>query len=200
MRKAIVILALAALCTATAGTAAAQDVNAVNTPLLQAAQHSLDEFVKTKAPTPFEFALVDLEHVKVAAVPGAERDRVSGAWFGLFRALDAVKDPSFDPKDVPQLHLVPPPDRGVIYPAGVDPSALSDPAARATYQQALSENQTKAKRFAAAYPLYDLDTRAQAAFRLYRASAYTTSAADAADLRRALGTSGLSAVRQKALF
>jgi hypothetical protein len=199
MQKVFLTIALAAICAFPARAQTAENVGTANAPLLQAAQRSLREFVQTKAPMPFEVALANLAAVKVAAVRGAERDKMTQAWFALFHALDSVKDPGFDPGDLPQLDLVPPPDRGVIYPAGVDPRAISDPIARAKYQKSLSANRAKAVRFAAAYPLVDLDTRAKAEFLFYRERAYTSTPSDTADFHRLLVKSGLTAARKKSL-
>lgn len=156
-------------------------------------------FVRTRAPATFERALTSLELVSAPRERGPQRDHVTDAWFALLRALDEVSDPAFNPNDLPQLHLIPPPDHGVVYPAGVDPRAISDPVARATYEAALRDNSRKSAQFAAQYPLRELDARATSAFTRYRSRAYAATVVDGSDFARLLEKSGLSAARRKSI-
>jgi hypothetical protein len=166
---------------------------------LEKAGQSLQVFVRTRAPATLEHALTSLELVETPPTRGPRRDRVTDAWFALLRALDMAKDPAFDPDDLPKLHLIPPPDHGVVYPAGVDPRAISDPAARAAYEAALRDNARKSARFVAQYPLHELDARATSAFARYRERSYAATPVDAADFARLLGKSGLSTARRSSI-
>lgn len=162
----------------------------------QAGRH-LREFGRTKAPGALRHALLELEAVNAPRTPGSERDRVTNTWFSLFRALDGVKEPAFDPKDVPQLHILAPTVNGVTYPAGVNPAAITDPVARSKYAAALRENQAHSARFATGYALNDLDTRATGAFHRYRRRTYAATNGDTTDFARLLLHSGLTTVRKQ---
>lgn len=65
-------------------------------------------------------------------------------WLTLLQILDKNLDPNFNPEDVPSMSVVPPASGGVAYPAGADPSLISDPEARAEYEKAVAENRKKA--------------------------------------------------------
>src|SRR5687767_6098912 len=59
-------------------------------------------------------------------------------WLRFLAGLDRSIDPAFDPGAVPVKGATPPPTHGVVHPSGeVDPLTISDPVARAEYEQAL---------------------------------------------------------------
>jgi hypothetical protein len=70
------------------------------------------------------------------------------SWLYLLELLDRFLDPNFDPKDVPQRLVQPPPTRGdVVYPPGTDPALIDDPTARAQYERAITSNREKTIRY-----------------------------------------------------
>jgi hypothetical protein len=69
-------------------------------------------------------------------------------WLSLVAALDRHLDPKFNPNDLPELKVQPPPtSKGVMYPPGVDPAVIDDPKARAEYEKALAARQPKADQY-----------------------------------------------------
>ena len=86
------------------------------------------------------------------------KDKLS-LWFAIFDAMDAEIDPDFNPDNVPELTVAPPPQAG---PAGMDPSNIKDPAVRKAYEEALAANDVKNQRFRYQYALLQEDLNAEA--------------------------------------
>jgi len=65
-------------------------------------------------------------------------------WLHLIQLLDHSLDPDFNPDDVPERAVQPPPtSEGVVYPPGADPALIDDPRARAEYEKAIAANNAK---------------------------------------------------------
>ncbi|MQA36761.1 hypothetical protein [Rugamonas aquatica] len=78
----------------------------------------------------------------------------------IFGALDAEIAPDFDPDEVPELTVEPPPESGL--PAGVAPSSIKDPKVRKAYEESLAANSLKNQRYRYQYALRQEDLRAEA--------------------------------------
>lgn len=69
-------------------------------------------------------------------------------WLRLVDLVDRSIDPKFDPKDLPETTVQPPPtSKGVVYPPGADPALIDDPGARAEYEKARNAGRIKAERY-----------------------------------------------------
>ena len=66
-------------------------------------------------------------------------------WLALLAALDRHLDATWDPADVPDTAAIPPPAAdGSVGFSGIDPAAVTDPAARAAYEAAREALRAKA--------------------------------------------------------
>lgn len=108
-------------------------------------------------------------------------------WLGLIALLDEHLDPDFNPDDVPQLSVQPPPTKeGMIYPPGADPALIDDPKARADYKQAINENQAKTNHYTFQVKLQRLDERITPRAKNFIRNFYTPAAADQEELNKAV--------------
>jgi hypothetical protein len=100
------------------------------------------ELALTKPQPPAPAQTVDLlSFVRPSIAPDAQtRHRFTALWIEAWTRIEAVVDPNFDPRDKP-LRNVPPPLGG--HRAGIDPKEIEDARERATYEEALTENQRK---------------------------------------------------------
>jgi len=80
--------------------------------------------------------------------------------FAIFGALDVEIAPDFDPNEVPELTVEPPPESGL--PAGVAPASIKDPKVRKVYEDSLAANSLKNQRYRYQYALTQEDLRAEA--------------------------------------
>ncbi|MCD4825741.1 MAG: hypothetical protein K8S55_14200 [Phycisphaerae bacterium] len=104
----------------------------------------------------FEFGLVNQIRLGSGKNLDASGKKVSGKeWqvlreqlveyrLHLWRRINKIIDPSWNPKDVPFLNLMP---GGVGYPAGVAPEAIKEPEIRKKYEAALEANRKKSKKY-----------------------------------------------------
>jgi hypothetical protein len=70
------------------------------------------------------------------------RERVK-LWLHAIHRLETSKDSNFNPDDLPQLNIAPPPSTGL--PAGVSPEAIRDEKLRNEYEKAIAANTKKVK-------------------------------------------------------
>jgi hypothetical protein len=116
-------------------------------------------------------SLLEADLATAATDPG-QRKFVVEQWLRVLAALDRHLDPSWNPQDVPQVSLTPPPAGGVTFPSGVDPAAIPDPAARREYEQALQEARNKADAYRFQLELRRADERAMAGLARFLADSY----------------------------
>jgi len=157
----------------------------------------LAAFEKTKNPDPMIEAFdivesfdVNTEHDRVAA-----RREGMTCWMHFFNAVDQAIDPTWDPKDLPELSVTPPPSNGVTFFSGVDPKSLTDPVARAEYERAIQKNRDKVLQ---AY-LHDLDGRAMDSMKRFIATVCAGSEQARIDFETALAASSLTEARRQRL-
>jgi hypothetical protein len=111
------------------------------------------------------------------------------SWLHLLQLLDRFLDPNFDPNDVPQRLVQPPPTRGdVVYPPGADPALIDDPKARAEYEKAIAANREKAVRYRLQIQLGRLNERIPPRAEAFIHDAYTSAARDQDELGTAIET------------
>jgi hypothetical protein len=157
----------------------------------------LHKFQRTNSLHELDQAVANLE---VADVDSIERERTARGWIAVFRTLDGARDHAFDPSDVPAISIIPPTVNGVTHPAGVSPSAISDPIARVQYEKQLSANQAKSERYTFQYGLQRIDKRATASFEFYASRLYSSSASDRDELERLVREGGLTAARSEQIL
>jgi hypothetical protein len=145
-----------------------------------------------------------LEAIEAAeqGVPAGDteaRKRGLALWLFFFAALDRNIDPQWDPKEVPVTGVIPPPSHGIAYPSGVSPSAISDPVARAEYEQALKASKDHAERYRVQLLLRRIDERATAAVERLLGEKYAGSREDWQEFEEILASAQMSDVRKQRL-
>lgn len=110
------------------------------------------------------------------------RERKIELWLKLLNECDEMIDPEFDPNDVPQLNVAPPPGTGLS--AGASPSAIKDPQLRQEYERAIRLNAEKAGRYHVQEKLRDCERNWSAKVTRYITSQYTTDESDVKELDR----------------
>lgn len=116
----------------------------------------------------------------------ALRKETSMLWLRLFAAVDASIDPTFDPNELPRSSVVPPESDGILYPPGVDPSALADPAARREYERLIRENEDKTNNYNLQLMLRRYDRTLSPRGENFIQGAYSRSAEDRKELEDAV--------------
>jgi hypothetical protein len=136
---------------------------------LQHLSTHLRSFQSSRSLQSLRQALADLEGIDLHQADEGTHEQIMNGWTALFGAIDQATDSTFAPTDVPELNLVPPTAGGVTYPSGVDPAAIADPDARASYEADLERNRQKAERYHFQYGLLPIANRAGLSFGSYAA-------------------------------
>ena len=179
--------------TASAATQSNADVHVAS------ALAAIAQFEKTHAVPDLETALKQLELASAGTLGSGDREKILAGYLKLFGAIDRAT-PHLTPGAVPAVNVVPPKVNGVTYPAGVDPSAIPDPAARARYQQELRANDELTDQYIAAMSLHRRDKRALSLFSVFARGAFGKSSADRSELRRQVEQSDLTSARKNKLL
>jgi hypothetical protein len=131
-------------------------------PIEKRVTEKFNEFDVTHNPELLQDALdmIEAVHQNMPISEGDPRKQVLSHWIRFLAALDQRIDPKWDPEDVPETGITPPPSHGVAYPSGVDPAVISDPAVRAQYERDLDASKAKAERYSVQLALHRLDERA----------------------------------------
>jgi len=87
--------------------------------------------------------LVEARPESASGGPGDPASRKSKLvlWLKVLDRIDNKLNRKFDPEDLPSITSEPPPELGL--PAGVDPSAITDPVARTKYEAAMESDRLK---------------------------------------------------------
>jgi len=162
----------------------------MNASTAKAAAH-IDEFVVRRDADLLEAAADSLQAVAVSDEPDPERRRALRAetleqWLRLFAAIDAARDPKFDPGDLPSVRVSPPPVGDMTYPPGVDPSMIKDPAARSEYERSITENRRKTESYNLQTKLRRLDDRLQPRLEAFVHAVFASSKADRQEIEAAI--------------
>jgi hypothetical protein len=165
--------------------------NVVTTQLSQASA-SIAQFNHTHATASLDNALQSLANAGSQRLEGSDRASVTSVYLTLFAAIDQAM-PHLPPGKLPKISILPPPVNGISYPAGIDPSAIPDPQARARYQEAIRENEAFTAQFLKAFSLRQVDMRATMLFSNFAHDAFNSTQTDQNALRHQIEASGLSA-------
>ena len=104
-------------------------------------------------------------------------------WLHLIELLDRHLDPNFNPDDVPERLIQPPPtSKGVVYPPGADPSLIDNPQARAQYEKEIADNQAKITNYTLQVKLRRLDERITPRTKEFIENSYSASEEDQKEL------------------
>lgn len=118
-------------------------------------------------------------------------------WFVILNHIDAKLAPDFDPENVPELSVTPPPETGL--PAGVDPGSITNPRLKAKYEEAIKANQKKAEDYRLQKYLrrheHDIEEQTEA----YISTAYSIAEVDVKEVFLSIAEH-VTAPRRKAKF
>jgi hypothetical protein len=115
------------------------------------------------------------------------RAKCLSVWLNLVQLLDRYLDPNFDPRDVPEKIVEPPPVQGgVVLRPGADPALIADPKARAEYKKAIATNREKAIRFRLQINLHRLNERIPPRVEAFIRNSFSPTPDDQAELRTAI--------------
>lgn len=129
--------------------------------------------------------------------PANTQDKLA-AWLAIFDILDSELAADFNPAEVPQMTVAPPPESGL--PAGVAPDSIKDPAMRKKYKEALSSNGIKNQRYRYQYALLQEAERAEAEVEDYITSVWLAEPALSTSLQRRLDAAKLLPQRRAKLL
>jgi hypothetical protein len=202
------LLSAASLVAILIATAAPTEVNAMseNWKYLQEAQAYAREFENQKTPELLKQACLALEEVLLLEEDNADirgQLRRDSLYLGLqlMDLTDRFLDPEFDPDDVPDRAVQPPPTSdGVLYPPGTDPAKIDDSMARAQYEQAITTNNAKIIHYAFQTKLRRLNERITPRAGEFIRNFYTPAGADQEELKDAIEETIHSARRKEALL
>jgi hypothetical protein len=159
---------------------------------LKEAQADAQGFQDKREPDLLRRAYVALENVILAKEgdPGARaqlRTSSLNVWLRLLELLDRFLDPEFNPDDVPERLVQPPPTSGgVVHRPGADPALIDDPVARAQYEEAIAANKAKTTHYVLQTKLRRLDERIVPRAEAFIRSSYTSDPRDQKELKTAI--------------
>lgn len=163
-----------------------------NQKYLKEAREHAREFEDKAEPELLKQAYLALENVLLLEeddpkVRGQLRADSLYLWLRLIGLLDSSLDPNFDPDDVPEMTVQPPPtSKGVVYPPGADPALIDDPKARAEYKKAVADNRAKAIRYELQTDLHRLEERVTPRAETFIRNFYTPAQGDQKELKTAV--------------
>lgn len=147
-----------------------------------------------------------LSNVVVVQEPNPEtrrqlRKNCLATWLHMLQIVDRLVDPHFNPDDVPENLVQPPPTTGgVVYPPGADPALIADPAARAEYEKRIAANNKKIEGYRLQLQLSRLKERIQLAAVAFIRRSYTASADDQKELKTLVDEMIQNPARKEALL
>lgn len=163
-----------------------------NQKYLNEAQARVKEFEAELEPERLREAYMALEDVILVQETDPKsrarlRTNALSLWLHLLQLLDRFLDPKFNPEDVPEMLVQPPPTTGdVVYPPGADPALIDDPKARAEYEKAIAANRAKADHYRLQINLRRLDERITPRAEAFIRNFYTPAAIDQKELQTAI--------------
>ena len=108
-------------------------------------------------------------------------------WLELVALVDRHLDPDFDPDDVPEEFVEPPPvPGGAVLRAGADPALVPDPRTREQYENAIAANRAKAERYRVQTQLRRIGERIATQTENFVRNHYRSAPADQRELKGAL--------------
>lgn len=163
-----------------------------NEKYLKEAQTRVKEFEKESEPERLREAYMALENVVLeqeydAKIRSRLRRECLTLWLEMVGILDRRIDPKFDPEDVPENLVQPPPtSKGVVYPPGADPALIDDPKAREEYEKAVAANNAKINNYRLQTHLKRLNEQIPPRAADFIENSYTASADDQKEVKAAI--------------
>ncbi len=163
-----------------------------NEKYLNAAQARAKEFEAEREPERLREAYMALENVILAQehdpkTRGQLRTDSLSLWLHLLQLLDRFLDPNFNPEDVPEKLVQPPPTSGgIVLRPGADPALIDDPKVRAEYEKAIAANRAKADHYRLQINLRRLEERIPPRAEAFIRNSYTSAPGDQEELQTAI--------------
>ena len=163
-----------------------------NQKYLEEAQAGAREFEEKLEPELLKQAYLALENVILQEeydpkIRAQLRTNSLALWLRLIQLLDRCLDPDFDPADVPERLVQPPPTpEGVVYRPGAKPALIDDPKVRAAYEKAIAANEAKTAHFVFQTKLRRLDERIFPRAEAFIQNAYGSGSDDQEELKSAI--------------
>lgn len=185
---AVFVLATLVPCSILTETKAMTD----NQKFLDEVQVRVKEFEAELEPERLREAYMALENVSLVQETDPKsrtqlRTNALSLWLHLLQLLDRFLDSKFNPDDVPELLVEPPPmSGGVVLRPGADPALIDDPKARADYENAIAANRAKADRYRLQIDLRRLEERISPRAEAFIRNAYTSVPGDQEALKTAI--------------
>ena len=108
-------------------------------------------------------------------------------WLHLLDLLDRSLDPNFDPSDVPEKLVQPPPSPdGEVLRPGADPARIADPQARGEYEKAIAANRAKNKNYRIQLQLQRLNQQLTPQAETFIRNSYSSAIGDQKELSAAI--------------
>ncbi|MEO8130080.1 MAG: hypothetical protein ABI822_23455 [Bryobacteraceae bacterium] len=108
-------------------------------------------------------------------------------WLHLLNLMDHSYDPKFNPSDVPDKLVQPPPlSSGEILRPGADPARIADPKARAKYEREIAANRAKNRNYRTQLQLHRLNERLTHQAESFIRDAYSPAPGDEKELSAAI--------------
>jgi cell division protein FtsB len=193
-----IVVTFAVVCLANGESVASQSqANGSNSDRTTAALANVAQFKSTRALAAIRSAIDELAQFDNRSETRAScivsRRRTMEAWASVLIALQAAKDPTFDPNDDAQRPswTIDVPGRGG-YPSGTDPNDIADPKLRAEYEQLVAANTAKTRRVNYQAELRNLYREAMARTSVALHNVNSTCPDDEQALRSILHHSGLT--------
>lgn len=148
---------------------------------LKAAADLIKAFESEREPERLREASMELENIDLRRVHDAKirhslRSSCLELWLIILKTIDKNLDISFDPKDIPQMNITPPPLKdGTRLPPGAAPLSIDDPAARKDYEKAVTDNRAKQVNYLLQTELRELDEIIPGKVNSFIDGAYTSS-------------------------
>lgn len=163
-----------------------------NEKFLKDAEKHVKEFESEFEVERLREAYMALENVELAQeqdskVRDQSRKECLYLWLEIVELLDHHLDPKFDPEDVPENLVQPPPtSTGIVYPPGADPKVIDNYEARAEYEKAIIANNAKISSYRLQTQLSRLDEPITRRAEAFIRHSYTSAPGDQAELRTAI--------------
>lgn len=107
-------------------------------------------------------------------------------WLQLIQLVDGARDPKFDPNEVPERTIQPPPTSKGVVPPGADPALIDDPKARAEYEKTLATHRAKVQNYRLQIHLGRLNESITPRAEGFILDSYTQAPADQEEVRTAI--------------
>lgn len=163
-----------------------------NEKYLKEAQAKIKAFETEKEPERLRESAMALENIILAKEHETEvrkklRSDSLTSWLTLLQIFDKHYQPDFNPDDMPEMLVQPPPqaDGSVLRP-GADPAKIADPKARAEYEKAIAENRAKQENYRMQIQLGRLDDFIPPSAENFITNSFSDADEDQKELREAI--------------